>query len=215
MTTHKAIDESTTDERVSFEEYLRLGHEGRAEWVDGKVEKQMPVSWIHQQLLIFLTVLLESFLDLRKLGVITSAGYPVRLADQERAREPDLMVILNDKLNRITPTYFDGAPDICIEIVSPESVGRDYETKFNEYEAAGVPEYWLFDPARRAADIYALDEDGKYARLPLDQRGRLVSRVLPGFALDPALLWRKPMLRGKAILDLVAEMVQASQPLQP
>jgi Uma2 family endonuclease len=148
---------------------------------------------------------------MRKLGVVTSAGYPVRLASQARAREPDLMVILNDKLDQVTPTYFDGAPDICIEIVSPESVGRDYETKFSEYEAAGVPEYWLFDPGQRAADIYALDEGGKYARLPLDQRGRLISRVLPGFALEPALLWREPMLRGRAILDLVAEMVKAAE----
>ncbi len=208
MTPQKAIDESTTDERVSFEEYLKLGHEGRVEWVDGRVEKLMPVSLIHVEMFGFLYLLLRFFLNRTKLGVVKPGGYPIKLSELSRAREPDLMVVLSANADRMKPTYFDGAPDICIEIVSPESVGRDYETKFNEYEAAGVTEYWLFDPARRAADIYALDEDGKYARLPMRQ-GKLVSNLLPGFALDPALLWQRELPNEDAILDLVAEMVTA------
>lgn len=210
MTTQKAIDESTTGERVSFEEYLRLGHEGRVEWVDGKLEKQMPVSLVHVEIFGFLYLLLRFFLNRTKLGTVKPGGYPIKLSELSRAREPDLMVILSANTDRMKPTFFDGAPDICIEIVSPESVGRDYETKFNEYEAAGVPEYWLFDPARRAADIYALDEDGKYARLPMRQ-GKLVSNLLPGFALDPSLLWQRELPNEDAILDLVAAMVQSAE----
>jgi hypothetical protein len=42
MTTQKPSGETTTDERVTFEEYLKLGYEGRVEWVDGKVEQHMP-----------------------------------------------------------------------------------------------------------------------------------------------------------------------------
>jgi Uma2 family endonuclease len=211
MTTQKPSGETTTDERVTFEEYLKLGYEGRVEWVDGKVEQHMPVSLIHVEIFGFLYLLLRFFLNRTKLGVVKPGGYPIRLSELSRAREPDLMIILSANLDRMKPTYFDGAPDVCIEIVSPESVGRDYEAKFSEYEAAGVPEYWLFDPERRAADIYALNEDGKYASLPLDQRGRLVSRVLPGFTLEPALLWQPELPNEDAILDLVAEMVKAAE----
>ncbi|PJF24459.1 MAG: hypothetical protein CUN53_17720, partial [Phototrophicales bacterium] len=115
MTTQKAIDQSTTDERISFEEYLRLGHEGRVEWVDGKVEKQMPVSLVHVEIFGFLYLLLRFFLSRTKLGVVKPGGYPIRLSELSRAREPDLMVILNANTDRMKPTYFDGAPDICIE----------------------------------------------------------------------------------------------------
>jgi Uma2 family endonuclease len=40
----------------------------------------------------------------------------------------------------------DGAADIVIELVSPESVHRDYGEKLYEYEQAGVPGYWIIDP---------------------------------------------------------------------
>ncbi len=42
----------------------------------------------------------------------------------------------------------EACADICIEIVSPESVTRDYGDKFVEYEKAGVQEYGIIDPNR-------------------------------------------------------------------
>jgi len=41
-----------------------------------------------------------------------------------------------------------------IEIISPESIVRDTEDKFEEYEAAGVKEYRLINPNRRTANFY-------------------------------------------------------------
>ena len=108
------------------------------------------------------------------------------LGDDKPAREPDLLVILNDHADRIKENRVEGAVDIAVEIVSPESTVRDRGDKFDEYEAAGVPEYWLFDPLRETADIYALGSDGRYHRRPLDGEGRVTSGLLPGFAIDPA-----------------------------
>ncbi|MEJ7756097.1 MAG: Uma2 family endonuclease [Nocardioidaceae bacterium] len=54
-------------------------------------------------------------------------------------------------------TYLDGAADLAIEIISPESIGRDRGEKFVEYEAAGIREYWLIDPERRQAEFYRLE----------------------------------------------------------
>ena len=42
----------------------------------------------------------------------------------------------------------NGAADICIEVISPESVIRDRGEKFEEYERGGVGEYWIFDYLR-------------------------------------------------------------------
>jgi Uma2 family endonuclease len=87
----------------------------------------------------------------------------------------------------------DGPADLVIEIMSPEGEERDRATKFVEYEAAGVPEYWLIDLLRHEAYFNVLGEDGRYhLRLPAPD-GTYVSPVLEGFRLRPDWLWREPL----------------------
>lgn len=83
-------------------------------------------------------------------------------------------------------------PIWVVEIVSPESVGRDRGEKFTEYEAAGIPEYWLIDPQRRWAEFYRLE--GERYRLAFQgTEGRYASTVLPGFWLQVEWLWQDPL----------------------
>ena len=135
------------------------------------------------------------------------AGVPMKVGSNQPAREPDLMFISSEHVSRIKATYVDGAADLVVEIVSPESTTRDRGTKLTEYEAAGVPEYWLLDPLREDAIIYLLGSDGHYRSTPRDSQGRLVSSVLPGFVLDPALLWQEMPPNGEALIALVRGMV--------
>jgi Uma2 family endonuclease len=130
----------------------------------------------------------------------------MKYSDEKPAREPDSMVILNAHIERIRPTYVDGIADIVIEVLSPESDARDRGDKFVEYEAAGVPEYWLFDPMRQDALIYGRGEDGYYHRLPRDEQGRLISQVLPGFVLSPDVLWQETLPSGPDMVRLVEGM---------
>lgn len=46
------------------------------------------------------------------------------------------MFIGKEKTHLIKKNFPDGAADLAIEIISPESVGRDRGEKFVEYEAA-------------------------------------------------------------------------------
>jgi Uma2 family endonuclease len=116
------------------------------------------------------------------------------------------MVILTPHLDRVRATHIDGIADVVVEIVSPESDARDYADKLTEYEAAGVPEYWLIDPQRQQAVIHVLDADLRYRRAPLDGQGRLVSTVLPGFALAPAQLWQDTYPGSVTIVRLAEAM---------
>lgn len=198
------------EEYLSFRDYLKRydSVEGmRTEWNAGKVMKY-PVSNNIKHLYIFQYVhlILQLFLSRRKLGQVIPAAFPMYYADDKPAREPDLMVVLNGHLDRIKDTYLDGVADIAIEIVSPESDGRDRGDKFVEYEAAGVPEYWLIDPLRNDVIFYTLGADGRYQRSPLDAAGRLQSPLLQGFALDAALLWQDAPPDAMAVVELVAAM---------
>jgi Uma2 family endonuclease len=54
---------------------------------------------------------------------------------------------------------------LIVEIISPESSGRDRGEKFYEYEMAGVREYWLIDPQREQVEFYELNAEGRYTLL--------------------------------------------------
>jgi Uma2 family endonuclease len=90
-------------------------------------------------------------------------------------------------------TYINGPADLVVEIVSPESDARDRGDKFVEYEAAGIPEYWLIDLVRREADLYHLDAESRYRRIAPDAAGVYESVLLPGLRLKPDWLWRQPV----------------------
>src|SRR5438046_7531113 len=113
--------------------------------------------------------------------------------DDKPGREPDCMVVLGEHRERMKATYLDCVADVVIEVVSPESDERDHGAKFVEYEAAGVPEYWLIDMLRNEATINALGDGQRYHPVPRDAAGRIRSSVLPGFALDPQILWREAL----------------------
>jgi Uma2 family endonuclease len=116
-------------------------------------------------------------------------------------REPDLLFVAEEHLTRLGNTYLDGPADLAVEVISPESVGRDRGEKFFEYEQAGVPEFWLLDPAHRRAEFYQLGDDGLYQLVAADEAGIYRSRVLPGFWLRVAWLWEPPRL-----LDALKEL---------
>jgi Uma2 family endonuclease len=193
--------------KMPLDEFLTEFEGQHAEWLpDGTVELLPSESMTHIQLRLDLAELLDVYL------MATGWGHQLtrflhRPMPEFPVRHPDLMVVGHERLELILQTCFYGPADIAIEIVSPESVGRDYGAKFQEYQASGVREYWIIDPERRVADVHTMLSDGLYARLGADEKGRVVSGVLSRFALDPALLWSSEKLTNAQNLNLVAEML--------
>lgn len=186
--------------KMTYEEFLDWADEDTlAEWVDGEVVMVSPASRQHQDVADFLTSVLRTFVESRQLGVVLSAPFQMKL---EHGREPDLLFIASDHLDRLRDTYLDGPADLVVEIASPESVGRDRGDKFYEYEAGGVPEYWLIDPQREWAEFYRL-EGGRY-RLAFEGRdGEYRAQVLLDFWLRVEWLWPEPL---PAVEDVLLEV---------
>src|SRR2546423_5592371 len=88
-----------------------------AEWVDGEVVLMSPVNDAHDTLEVWLTALLQLFIEARGLGELRSDMF-VRLPRRRRLRVPDLMFIAERNRGRIRPTFINGPPDVVIEIVS-------------------------------------------------------------------------------------------------
>lgn len=187
----EVLSEPLPPGRMTYEEFLAWADEDTlAEWVDGAVVMTSPASNVHQDLARFLTAVLSVFVEAHAIGVIRPAPFQMKLT--RSGREPDLIFLAHEHIQRLRPTYLDGPADLVVEIVSPESVGRDRGEKFTEYEAAGIPEYWLIDPQRRWAEFYRLK--GERYRLAFQgTEGRYASTVLPGFWLQVEWLWQDPL----------------------
>jgi Uma2 family endonuclease len=190
--------------KMTYEEFLAWCDEDTwAEWVDGEVVMVSPASVPHQRTARFLFFILQSFVERHDLGEVLSAPLQMRLGALRRGREPDLLFIAKEHLNRLQETYLDGPADMVVEIVSPESGPRDRGEKYYEYEAAGVHEYWLVDPDRQRAEFYRLNKQGRYELHAHDASGVYRSETIPGFWVKVEWFWQDPLPR---VFDVLKEL---------
>ncbi|WPL19129.1 hypothetical protein Thiowin_04235 [Thiorhodovibrio winogradskyi] len=180
--------------------------EGGYEWNNGRLEVK-PVS-------DFLTVLcyrwflrlLEQFLSVEPIAALTALdfGFRMQLPGKVAIRKPDLGVILKDNRQPLAglDRTFRGTCDLCIEALSDSRRGaieRDTRTKFEEYAAAGVREYFILHHRLDLCAFYRLNEAGHYESIDTGDigdtgdngDGLLRSVVLPGFQLRLADLERQ------------------------
>ncbi len=183
--------------RMTYAEFLGWADEDTlAEWVAipgtdvGEVVMTSPASNKHQDISGFLESVARSFVETHNLGVVRSAPFQMKL--EHSGREPDLLFVAAEHLDRLKPTYLDGPADLVVEIASPESAERDRGTKFYEYARGGVPEYWLIDPQAQWVEFHRLE--GTHYRLAFGGReGRYESLMLPVFWLRVEWLWQTPL----------------------
>lgn len=169
-----------------------------AEWVDGEVQIMSPENTQHNKILFFLASLIGDYAG--EGGDVMGDGVQVRLHAIRRRREADVIFVSRSRSQIVKATHIDGPPDILIEIVSPDSVTRDYHDKFLEYQEGGVKEYWIVDPLSERIEAYTLGPGKHY--VPLKRtNGKINSKVLRGFYIKPEWLWQQPLPTRLKILD--------------
>lgn len=178
--------------RMTEEEFVQWCDEDtKAEWVDGEIIMASPASVQHAWINHFLIEVLGPFVRRRDPGQLFGPETQIRFGVLRRRRVPDLFFIAADRLNLLKPNHFEGAPDLIVEIVSPDSVSRDWRTKYLEYQLAGGREYWVIDPLARQVEAYALGEDRQYSLIE-EKDDAIHSAMLAGFYLRPSWLWQEP-----------------------
>ena len=153
----KTQEKAAPPGKMTYEEFLAWADEDTwAGWVNGKVIILTPASKRHQDLATFLAALRRFYVEVRRLGRVLTAPFQMKLGPDLPGREPDIVFIAREHLDRLKNTYLDGPADLVVEIISPDSRSRDRGAKFYEYEQGRVREYWLLDDLRRQAEFYQL-----------------------------------------------------------
>ena len=138
----------------SEEEYLTLDTNWLIEYSHGQMEVLSMPTFSHQRLVAFLYRLLIGFVEERGLGVVMFAPLRIQLWSG-KYREPDLVFMAAEHVDRMGEQFWRGA-DLVMEVVRPDDPQRDTVTKRREYAQAGIPEYWIVDPADASITVFTL-----------------------------------------------------------
>lgn len=189
------------DERYSVAQYLTWPEDGlRYELIDGIPYEMNAPGYDHQKVVAALHVELEIHRR-ERLKSSGGGGEPpcdilespidVILSDITVV-QPDLIVVCNPAI--VVDGRVRGAPDLVVEVLSPSTAAKDRKHKRRLYEAAGVPQYLLIDPAYRYAELHSLDNDGRYPESEiLLAENTLTLQVAPGFSLTLSNLFGWPL----------------------
>jgi len=177
-----------TETRLTLEEFLALPDtEPASEYVCGEVwQKPMPDE-PHSILQFYLAELLTRFLRRERLGRVRLEwrcifGPP----GEERAWVPDLVYVSFQTRPPSDPRrerHLRAAPDLAIEVMSPDQPAGRFADKLNFYLRHGVRFVWVVDPDEETIRVYRPGEDARTLR-PGDSLDG--GDVLPGFSVSVA-----------------------------
>jgi Uma2 family endonuclease len=176
---------------INFDEFCEvIDGEHKADLIDGEIYMASPDNTDANDLAGWLYAILRLFVRARDLGKVYVNRVAFRL-DKWNSPEPDIAFVRKSRLNRVRRGAVQGPPDLAVEVVSPDSIDRDYEKKRDQYERAGVREYWILDELSKTVTLLRLAR-GKLREVPVKQ-GVFLSRAVPGFWFKPAWLWQNPL----------------------
>lgn len=179
------------------------------EYDDGKVIRMSAVRDVHNEIALFIMALLETYTALTGEGKVRYDPFVMKVIHEDKIRnpQPDIFVVTTPNLDKLTPTYMDGAADLVVEVTFLESFNRDRGEKFTIYEAVGVREYWIVDPIRQETSFYVRGEDGYFRQQPLDANGLYQSQVLPRLKFEAQILTQQPAAGVRTAVKLVEAML--------
>jgi Uma2 family endonuclease len=182
---------TVTTPLLSAEDIVRMGSQGeRMELIDGVPREKEGVSGRHGEIEVQLTIPLGSHVLENQLGRIYPSDTQFKiLRDPDIIHIPDLAFVRADRLPLEAERWhiMPLAPDLAVEVVSPNDRYEEVLEKIERYHRAGVLLVWLVQPRRRAIEVHPLGQPAYLLR-----EGDVLDGgdVVPGFRLPVADVFR-------------------------
>ena len=124
---------------------------------------------------------LAQSVDTNRLGVVLAAETGFTLErDPDTVRAPDVAFVRGDRIpaEGVPKAYWPGAPDLAVEVISPNDPAREVEEKVDSWLRGGASEVWVTDPASQTVAIHGRSDEVEV----LDKEEILDGgTLLPGF----------------------------------
>ena len=138
---------------VTADELFALG-EGRRELIYGEVIEMPPTGMEHADIENDIGYYLTDFVKAKGLGKVYTgeAGF-VLATDPDLVRAPDVAFVKRERVVR-TRKYYQGAPDLAVEVLSPNDRYSEVSEKVEMWLAHGTVEVWVVDPRRETVQVF-------------------------------------------------------------
>ena len=158
--TLRAIERVLT-KRVEYTlaDYYAWPEEERIELIDGVIYNMSAPLLVHQAIVGEIAYTLKDYVKKNKGTCMVFEGpIDVQLdCDNKTMIQPDILVVCGrEKFGR---KNILGAPDMVVEVLSPNTRRKDMTIKLSKYASAGVREYWMVDPERENIIVYDIEND--------------------------------------------------------
>ena len=181
---------STTVQLVTADELFLMPKDGsRYELVRGELRKMSPAGSEHGAIIVNLTVLVAQHVKANNLGVCFGAETGFRLgSNPDTVRAPDLAFVSRERIpeSGVPKKFWQGAPDLAVEVLSPGDTVYEVDEKVEEWLAAGTKAVWVVNPKRRSVSVYRSMTD---VRRLLEGDELEGGDVVPGFRCGVAELF--------------------------
>jgi Uma2 family endonuclease len=172
---------ATVAQNISAQQLFEMpGHE-RFDLVEGELVPMSPPGFDHGCIVLDIASALRDFVRSRKLGLVAvEAGFVVS-HDPDTVRSPDIAFVRADRVPpRGARGFFEGAPDLAVEVISPFDRASEVIAKAQEWLRSGCVAVWVIDPETKTATIYSTPAQTLF--LASDD-ALVCEELLPGFRL--------------------------------
>lgn len=139
---------------TTADELLRAQDIGRCELVRGELHMMVPPGYEHGRLQNRIGRRLGNLVESRNLGVVLGEIGFVLARNPDTVRAPDVAFVRAGRVARPSPGYVEGAPDLAVEILSPDDRPGYVRDKVAEWLEAGAGAVWVVDPRDRTVAIH-------------------------------------------------------------
>ncbi len=149
-------------------EWLRtFEDEHRFEWIDGQLKEKPHMGAKANRIAAILIRLLDAYTTAHQLGFVLApeCGYKIFPRNPKKVRKPDVTFVARGRMpnNEFPDGHMTVAPDLEVEVISPNDLAEEIDARVADYLAAGVRLMWIIYPASRS--VWVIRRDGTAARL--------------------------------------------------
>ncbi len=134
----------------------------RCELIHGEVVKMSPTGGKHGVIAHRIGRLLGNWVERQGIGLVFAAETGFKLAtNPDTVRAADVALVLNERIpaTGIPDSFWEGAPDLAVEVLSPNDSTSDVLDKVRDYLAAGAEQVWVVDPRNSTVSVYRSLQD--------------------------------------------------------
>jgi Uma2 family endonuclease len=180
------------DRLYTADELLALSarDDNRYELIHGRLRIMPPAGDEHGFLAASLNARIFLHVEEHKLGFVFAAETGFYLSrSPDLVRAPDVAFVRSDRVpGKFSGRYFPGAPDLAVEVVSPNDTLSEVQDKIQDWLTYGARLVWVVDPKTRTITVYRPDGTANVLKAKDTLDGE---DVLPGFAFPLSRLFRE------------------------